>query len=193
MKYEDIEQFIPGGGYQVNVPLGHIEATLTDFAQTKGDNLHGLDLDPDFQRDHVWTEDKQRAYVEFLLRGGQSSRTLHFNCPGWMASFKGPLQLVDGKQRLEAVRKFLRNELRILAKPCGDIFATSGVILGDFSFEDQRIILRRHTLIFAVNNLPTRAEVLKWYLQLNTGGVVHTEEEIAKVQRMLNEERECQN
>jgi hypothetical protein len=35
----------------------------------------------------------------------------------------------------------------------------------------------------------TRAEVLQWYLDLNTGGVVHTDEEIAKVERMLEAEK----
>jgi hypothetical protein len=33
--------------------------------------------------------------------------------------------------------------------------------------------------VFAVNDLPTRAAVLQWYLDLNTGGVVHTSHEIA--------------
>ena len=37
-----------------------------------------------------------------------------------------------------------------------------------------------------VNNLKTRAEVLQWYLDLNTGGVVHTDEEIEKVKQLLN-------
>lgn len=40
-----------------------------------------------------------------------------------------------------------------------------------------------------VNDLKTRAEVLQWYLDLNTGGVVHTTEEIEKVKRMLAKER----
>ena len=38
---------------------------------------------------------------------------------------------------------------------------------------------------FIVNNLQTRREVLQWYLDLNTGGTVHTSEEIKKVKNLL--------
>lgn len=31
-----------------------------------------------------------------------------------------------------------------------------------------------------------RAQVLRWYLALNDGGVVHTEDELFKVRRLLN-------
>lgn len=51
--------------------------------------------------------------VNFILKGGDSGRTLYFNCPGWMKDFKGPYVIVDGKQRLEAARKFVRNELSV--------------------------------------------------------------------------------
>lgn len=41
---------------------------------------------------------------------------------------------------------------------------------------------------WSVNELRTRAEVLRWYLQLNSGGVVHTEEELARVRALLEAE-----
>jgi len=34
----------------------------------------------------------------------------------------------------------------------------------------------------------TRAEVLTWYLQINAGGVVHSDEEIERVKELLKEE-----
>lgn len=96
---------------------------------------------------------------------------------------KGLMVLVDGKQRLEAVRKFLRNELPIFG----------GNFINDFN--DPRRLLRSSDAYFEirVNNLKTRKEILTWYLQLNTGGVVHTEEEIAKVRRMLENEKRKDN
>ena len=39
--------------------------------------------------------------------------------------------------------------------------------------------------VFHVNDLKTRAEVLKWYLEMNTGGTPHTSDEISKVRDML--------
>lgn len=132
-------------------------------------------MDPDFQRGHVWTEVQQIRYVEFVLRGGESSREIHFNHPGWMNSYEGAMVLVDGKQRLESVRKFMRNELPIF----------DGHTLSDF---DEKPSILRADFIIHVNDLPTRAEVLQWYLDLNDGGVVHSSEEIQKVRKLLEEE-----
>ena len=85
-----------------------------------------------------------------------------------------PLMLVDGKQRLEAVRSFLRDELTVF----GDCKRSD--------FTDHM----RHYLSFRVhvNALKTRAEVLTWYLQINAGGVVHSDEEIERVKELLKEE-----
>jgi len=179
MKVSDIPKFICHPGYQVNSGWNFIEEQLKQYNDRSLDSWEGLDLNPDFQRGHVWTEDKQIAYVEFCLRGGRSSRTLLFNHPNWQGSYVGQMVLVDGKQRLEAVRKFLRNELPIFGDNC----------LQDF--DSPEILLRGSDaqFIISVNNLKTRREVLQWYLQLNTGGVIHTDEEIEKVQKLLDAEK----
>ena len=156
-----------------------MESTLSDWADVQGlPGALGLDLDPDFQRGHVWTEAKQIAYVEFCLRDGQGSRTLLFNHPGWNKDYKGMMVLVDGKQRLEAVRKFLRNDLPIFG----------GNRLNDFEDKDRLLRTNAAHFTFSVNALPTRREVLEWYLQINSGGVVHTAEELAKVEELLKNE-----
>jgi len=163
----------------VHVGWDYLEESLKDYNDRTGNGMEGLELNPDFQRGHVWTEDKQIAYVEFCLKGGQSSRTLLFNHPNWQGSYVGQMVLVDGKQRLEAVRKFIRNDLPIF----------DGNYLNDF--DDPKKLLRISDAFFEVrvNNLKTRRELLQWYLELNTGGVIHTEEEIKKVKVMLEKEK----
>lgn len=167
---DEIPKFIHGGHYSVTVDWDYIESWIEDK------QCHNIELDPDFQRAHVWTQDKQIRYVEFILRGGESSRVIYWNCPGWMQDFKGPMVLVDGKQRLEAVRAFLR----------GDIPA-----FGSYIHEWEPRLLRkaRASFTFNVNNLDTRAQVLQWYLDLNSGGVVHTQEELDKVHALLEAEK----
>jgi len=172
MKFDDIPQFIHGGNYQCDVSWTHLENWIESHSHDGGGRCI---LDPDFQRGHVWDEYKQIAYVEYVLRGGTSSYSLYWNCKGWPSSPE-PIYLVDGKQRMEAVIKFLHDELRIFS----DLHA-GGYVYSDFTDRlgfDVRF--RMH-----VNNLPTRAEMLRWYCQLNAGGVVHTEEEIEKVRRLL--------
>ena len=173
MKYSDIPQFTRQSAYRIDVAWAYLEDQLEQFSH--GHRGYVFDMDPDFQRAHVWDEGKQRRYVEYGLRGGISSRDIYWNCPGWMRDFRGPMQLVDGKQRLEAVRKFMRGELAIFG----------GHRITDFVGHPPM----EARFVFHVNNLNARAEVLRWYLGLNEGGVVHTTEELARVHALLDAEQ----
>jgi hypothetical protein len=170
MKFSDIEQLTPNSGYQVNQSWGSIKGTIKYYQSKK---ICPLDLNPEFQRGHVWTEEQQIAYVEFKLRGGLGSDRILFNCPGWMSDFRGPFVLVDGKQRLNAVLRFFDNEIKVF----GHYYK---------EFEDELHPLQPD-FIFCINNLPTMESVLKWYIELNSGGTPHTEEELERVRGMLNE------
>lgn len=130
-------------------------------------------MDPDFQRGHVWTPEQQVAYVEYVLRGGTSGNTIYLNCPGWPISTEDYV-LVDGKQRLTAVMGFLRDEIKAFNYKHSEF--TGKIRLSGPRFR------------WVVNNLPTRAAVLQWYLEMNTGGTVHSAAEINKVRQMLAEE-----
>lgn len=154
--------------YRVDIPWMLLEDWLAGHGTT-------FDLNPDFQRAHVWTESQQVAYIEWVMRGGESGKDLTFNCPGWPnARVLGQGVIVDGKQRLHAVRRFLRGEIA----PFG------------FTIDKWTGRMRFH-LSFSVRigNVQTREEVLKWYLDFNAGGTPHTHEEIEKVRRLLAEAR----
>lgn len=170
MKFSDIPKMTRDGRYRVNMSWDHIFDNLKDWEEEQG-----LDLDPDFQRSHVWNEEKQRKYVEFIMRGGQSSKVIYFNCSSWQKNYNTPIVLVDGKQRLEAVRKFMDNEL--------EVFGNNK--LSDF---EGTFPWGRYEFIVCINDLETRAEVLQWYIDINDGGVAHTSEEIQKVKDLLKKE-----
>lgn len=170
-RYRDIPLFTRAASYGVDVDWHYVEKYIAGLAASPG-----IDLDPDFQRPHVWTEAQQVAYVEHILRGGWASRTILFNCINWNGRGEcGPLVLVDGKQRLEAVRRFLRNDLAIFG----------GNRRSDFS---DRLDPLKASFRICVNDLPTRADVLRWYLELNAGGTPHSDGEIEKVRAMLEAE-----
>lgn len=82
--------------------------------------------------------------------------------------------LVDGKQRLEAVRRFLENEIPAF-----------GVFYNDY---EDKWRLGNFDFIIVVNNLKTRREVLQWYVDLNAGGTPHTDDEINKVHALMEKE-----
>lgn len=166
MRFRDIPQLTTDGSYQVNIPWVDLEDWLSrNFSEC------GLDIDPPFQRAHVWTKDQQVAFVEFMLRGGKASNQLRFNCVGWMRSFAGPFVLVDGKQRLEAVRRFMANDLCVFG--------------GHRRRDLGKMSPFKYDFLVMVNNLPDMASVLRWYLEINDGGVVHAKEDLDKVREML--------
>jgi hypothetical protein len=174
IRFRDIVQF-PTAHYEINVGWDYLEEWLARQAEkVQGDQV-AMDLSPDYQRVHVWTPEQQIAYVEFILRGGESGRILYWNHPGWMDHWRGTLELVDGKQRLEAVRAFLRNEVPVFG----------GHYFKDFS--DTLHVIRADFRI-RIAKLPTRREVLQWYLMINAGGTPHTAEELARVQELLAKE-----
>lgn len=180
-RFSEIPKFIHGGSYATDVSMDMLEGWLARHA-----NDYRVELDPDFQRGHVWTDGQRSKYVEFLLRGGQSQLTLYWNQPGYMSE-KTPcsdldesLVLVDGKQRLTACLKFMRNEIPVF-----------GHYLNEFDDPNDRrgaLGMCGARLRMNVNNLQTRREMLQWYLDLNDGGVVHSTEEIARVRDLLEQE-----
>ena len=179
-KISDIPKYTSRASWSVNVSWQFLE----EHIESHGDRNYILDFDPDFQRVHVWTEAQQIRYVEFILRGGNSGKDLYFNCVGWQMDYEGPYVLVDGKQRLEAVRKFMRNELPVFNS--GFLGNKEPLLLKDFS--DKPRIMDTY-FNWHVNNLKTRKEVLQWYLDLNAGGIAHTEQELDKVRKLLELEK----
>src|SRR3546814_18789029 len=78
MNIADIKPYTGSVQYKVDVGGGFLQKFLDEQAVEEG-----IDLDPDFQRGHVWTPQNQTRYLEHLLRGGTSSRTLIWNCTGY--------------------------------------------------------------------------------------------------------------
>jgi hypothetical protein len=169
VNYEDIP-VISRSFYRVTCPWEYL---LDQWVSVHGDMK--VELQPDFQRGYVWTREQQISYVENMLRGHVAGREVFFNHPTW-GSFedadKYPIQCVDGQQRIGAVAAFLENRLPIFE---GHYFKD---IEGSMPWDQTQFYVN-------VNNLKSRKAVLQWYIDLNSGGTVHTSEEIERVKRLL--------
>src|SRR6266568_3834517 len=108
MDFNDIKPLTRCSNYKVDIGWGYLLEYMEEHMKE-----YGLELNPDFQRGHVWTEEQQVKYVEYGLRdGAMTGKDLYFNCPGWNRGSRiGPYVCVDGLQRLTAVTRFLRNEI----------------------------------------------------------------------------------
>jgi len=170
-KFREIKQYTQTPYYQINVSWEEVESKLESIYNNRMG--YKVELIPDFQRGHIWSEKKQIEYVEFKLRGGNGSNVLIWNCPGWMNSYIGPYQLVDGLQRITAVQRFMKNEI----KACGYLYS---------EYEDR--LLSNCEFVWTINNLKYRRDILQWYIELNSGGVVHTQKEIDRIKSLLEVE-----
>lgn len=170
-KFKDVPK-ITIANYQIDVSWDYLKSNLQGYKET-----YNLDLKPDFQREHVWTEKQQIAYVEWALRGGKTGINILFNCAGWNRSGSmNDMVLVDGLQRITAAMRFLNNEIPVF-----------GTLYDDYEDAFNWMATRFR---FYINDLETREEVLQWYLDINTGGTDHTSEEIEKVHDLLKKEKE---
>jgi len=129
-----------------------------------------LNLDPDYQRDHVWTDQQASSFVGFTLKTEGPNTPLIFI----QRDDSGLDEVIDGKQRLTAFRRWVR----------GEIPAT--VDDREVWYRDTNEVDRRMfpNIKLAYVTL-TKRQRLAFYLALNAGGTIHTSTEINKVRAML--------
>lgn len=168
-RFRDIPKF-PNPQYRVDTPWTQVERWIE-----RQEEVGGVHMNPDFQRGHVWTREQKIAYLEYQLKGGRSGKEIYFNHPGWMGNWEGEMVCLDGLQRITAVREFMRGEVPAFGLRVDE-------------FEDR--LTFDPSLSFAVFTFKTRAEVLRWYLAFNSGGTVHSQQELDKVKSLLMHEME---
>jgi len=93
----------------------------------------------------------------------------------WMGNFEKEMVIMDGLQRITAIIAFIDNEI-----PAFGHYHNQ--------YED-RMRMADVTLSINVNDLKTRKEILKWYIEMNSGGTPHNIEEINRVRKLLDEEK----
>lgn len=165
MKFRDIKKFFTPI-YSIDIPLSMFTEKINEYTKE-----YGLQLNPDFQRGHVWTEEQQIAFIEYLLRGGKTGKDLYFNHVGWNRMYKGEFVCVDGLQRITAILRFMNNEIRAF-----------GALLSEF---EDKLPWSDYNMKIHINNLKDRKDVLQWYIDFNEGGTPHTKDEINRVKQLM--------
>lgn len=174
---------LPKAAYTVDHQLGYIEKFIVQQTEDLATMGGSFELDPDYQRGHVWSHEQRVGYIEALLRDS-APKTILFNCPGWSRSDgnEGDIpnhtfQCIDGLQRLTAVRKFMAGEVEVF----GGLKAAD---LDKTPFDPKR-----YRLQFAVYEFVNREDLLQFYLDLNGGGTVHSQAELERVRGLRDEAR----
>ena len=172
---------LPRVSYSVDVPFGALEAFLSkqrDCIEAEGGSF---ELEPDFQRGHVWTPEQQACYMESVLRGAAPGKIL-FNCPGWERDLDvesdiapNTFQCIDGLQRLTATRLFLAGQIEVFG-------GLSAHDLKGGPFDPGR----RYCRPIGIYEFGKRADLLQFYLDVN-GGTAHAQSELDRVRTLRDQ------
>lgn len=121
----------------------------------------------------TWSPSHLRAPKTFARVAGVASevgRNVTVACSNWHRTPTLDYVLVDGKQRIETVRRFLRGEVLAFGHSVRD-------------FGELRIVQSR--FVWRVVECKTREDILRLYLNIN-GGTPHTSVELDRIRAMLS-------
>lgn len=164
MKWNEIPKF-KEFGMSNSINLGF--ASYVDFIKEQIEN-YDLQLNPDFQRGHVWNKRQQEKYIEFIFRGGRTGRDFYFN---WNRT-TNEYVCVDGLQRTMAFIRFIDGNIKAFDQYFDDFCFPKRVVGGNPLLEFR--------LNVYINYLESTKEILEWYIDMNSGGIPHTDDEIER-------------
>jgi len=137
--------------------------------------IFGLDSDPDYQRDLIWTLDDKVVLLDSIFN--------HVEIGKFCFSHKGykeekVYELIDGKQRIEALTSFYENKWQY-----------KGLYWKDLHPRDRNFILNYIVLIAEINNA-TQLEKYEYFLRLNSGGKAVNKDHLEFVKKLYEKELE---
>lgn len=165
-------------------PGSHVSMDPRELVHQVADR--GWDLNPDYQRGHVWSTDRSEKFMGHFLEGGMVPPIY---VQRWDSSKNAPphlkdgnwwdyAEVVDGQQRIRAILAWIEGS--ILA----ELSDGRRIAYKDFDEVERRFLPVLDVYFFDIS----RPERLKFYLKLNRSGVFHTDAEIDKVRKLLEDE-----
>ena len=136
----------------------------------------GIDMDPDYQRGYEWElEDKQKL-IDSIFKNIDIGKFAFIHKP-FSGSNEPLYEILDGKQRINALCEFYENR-----------FPYKGKYFNDLSAKD-----RNHFCNYGVDVAEIaqadKETILKYFLMLNTGGKAISEEHLDKVRKLYEDEK----
>ena len=136
----------------------------------------GVDFEPDYQRERVWTQEDKESLLDSIFMGADIGRFVFRQRTDEEWHKDGlSYEIVDGKQRLLTLLDFYENRLEY-----------RGVMYNELSGRDRRRFLDANTALAELRNAD-REMVLRVFLMLHRGGRPVSEKVIEKAEHLLAE------
>ena len=168
---QEIQSSVPLCNYHVNVSIGDLIHSIEQFE---------IDLNPEYQRGHVWSAEQERKFVGAMLENHKAIPPFWFNWTNKKFN-RSDSEIVDGKQRITALLHWLAGDI-IAECPCG-----ISIHYSDLSEIDNRNVENYILMDWNFVQL-SRKDVMKFYLRLNSGGTIHNAEELDRVKKLIENE-----
>lgn len=139
-----------------------------------------LNVDPPYQRGRVWTREQSEAFAGFFIEGNRvpAFYVRQRDLCGSMVD-----EVVDGKQRLLALKAFVDGEIDAV------LWSGERVRFDDLTNVGKRGFRSVSVPLVELPEETTDREVMAVYIRLNRGGTPHTAAEIDRVREMMEGER----
>lgn len=133
----------------------------------------GLNLDPEYQRGYVWTQEDKEKLIDSIFGNIDIGKFCYIKKK---YSDEYLYEVLDGKQRCRAILDYYENR-----------FPYKGKYYNDLSNNDKWYF-DNYMISVAEIDYADKQTVLKYFLLLNTAGKVMDKEHLAKVYQMYLEE-----
>ena len=136
----------------------------------------GVDMDVDYQRDHVWTRKDKVALIDSIFNNIEIGKFVFVERS---MGVRGKLyEILDGKQRLTTILEFVE-----------DRFKYKGFYFSELSFRDQHKITDTNISYGYLEN-PSKEAIFDTFIKLNTCGKPMASKHINHVKHLLKEFKE---
>lgn len=136
----------------------------------------GLNLSPDYQREHVWDLDDKVKLIDSIFNNIDIGKFVYVHLE-WEDHELYGYEILDGKQRVTAIVEFFEDRFQYKGKYFSDLCDRDQSHFEDYGISYAEI---RHV---------TLEQKLQYFLKLNTGGRIMDKSHLEKVQEMLNKEQ----
>ena len=166
------------------IPYDQTNRPVNSFASFS----EGFNFDAPYQRGSVWTVEQRRNLIKSLMQALPIG-VIFINFRNWRDA---PV-VVDGKQRLQTIMGFMRDEFDVPAEWFADAETEASdqpsllpdaqhKLAGNIVFSELaqtgRGRFTRNAVAFYETKLPTVEAEIDLYLRVNAGGTLHTPDDL---------------
>ncbi|EGV4406626.1 DUF262 domain-containing protein, partial [Salmonella enterica] len=136
--------------------------------------------DANYQREYVWGHEEQQSFLNVVISGFPIGSVALAKAPDWYSRELPYIEVVDGKQRLTTLKKFITNEIPI-------ILADGSLYWRDMTRAEQLAFGRRSLPAIVLDEV-TYKDRLAYFMAVNFTGVPQSEEHKRHVMQLMEME-----